>query len=626
VIISGVYSLPYDDSAGFTAPPAFGTFRVLHQIGSGALGPVFRTFEPERERLIAVKVFRLDIVPEMAARLAQSLRAVVATPVASPRVVPAVGAGLEGMTAFLASEYVTADTFDVALRRLAPAPLTRALPLLRQIAEALEAGWEVGHGHGALHPRDVFVSADADPSAAEVRVGGFGVVQALDALGIKAPMRRPYTAPERVAGQPWDIRADVYSLGVLAHELLTGRRPAGSGEQDGALPTGTMPEQRVAIRKALAGVLADDPAHRYPTPSAFVAALETGYAPVVIESPTPIAVVPGLPFDQDAPPVGGETGLDAELVDAPVDGQGGEQDAEQSAAQNDALMDGDEAIEGGAEAVADPVASRDVMRVAAAPAFEEPLSLPGLSPSASRWPESPAVVLSDAQSMRERWSPGVIAAALVSALVVGGAFGYLYATWGTVEDPVETVVVGDDAPVGTDVTVADPTAGALATPPPTPPAAAAPAATRGRVLVRSEPAGARVMISGRNRGTTPATVRDLPFGTYNVTVSLEGYQSRVVRVTVSRAVPSRDVTVPLQPAVASSPVATTGTVYVDTRPAGAQVTIDGRVVGASPIRVPELSPGPHVIRLDLAGHKSVTTTVVVRAGQVTPVKVSLELM
>jgi serine/threonine protein kinase len=285
VIRSGVFALPYDDSAGFTAPPAFGTFRVLHQIGSGGLGPVFRAFEPQQERLIAVKAFRLDIVPEVTARLADALRGVVATPVASPRVVASVGAGLEDATAFLASDYVTSETLDVALRRLAPATLDRAIPVLRQIAEAIEAAWDVGLGHGALHPRDVFVAADTQ----EVRVAGFGVIQALERLGVKLLPRRPYTAPERVAGRAWDIRADVYSLGVLAHELLTGRRPSGSGEQDGALPTGTTPEQRVAIRRALAGVLAEHPDERYATPSAFVAALETGEAPSVM--PAPVEVV-----------------------------------------------------------------------------------------------------------------------------------------------------------------------------------------------------------------------------------------------------------------------------------------------------------------------------------------------
>ncbi|MDA1307478.1 MAG: PEGA domain-containing protein, partial [Acidobacteria bacterium] len=560
MIASGVYSLPYDDSAGFTAPPAFGTFRVLHQIGSGVLGPVFRTFEPERERLIAVKAFRLDIVPEMAARLAQSLRTVVATPIPSPRVVPAVGAGLEGMTAFLASEYVTAETFDVALRRLAPAPLARALPLLRQMADALEAGWRAGHGHGGLHPRDVFVSSDGDPGAAEIRIGGFGVVQALDALGIKAPIRRPYTAPERVAGGPWDMRADVYSLGVLAHELLTGRRPAGSGEQDGALPTGTTPEQRVAIRKALAGVLADDPALRYPTPSAFVDALETGDAPVVVvaaaEDETPLEETAGAePAEEDAPLVTMTPGLPfdhiepATEVDEPSDDVAQDDLVEDDAEEADEDTAGDEVAEGETR-----VAHWDDLRPGAAS-----YSLPALPPTPVTY----------APEARVAWSWPAIAAAVVAALVLGGAIAYWLIPGVPVDDQLDTVVVGDEAPVGTDVTVSEPVAGSPAattpatpppaTPPPAPAPATAPAATRGRVLVRSEPAGARVMISGRNRGTTPATVRDLPFGTYNVTVSLAGYQSRVVRVTVSRAVPARDVTVPLQRAVPAPAAVTTGT-------------------------------------------------------------------
>ena len=61
-----------DDPTAFAPPPSFGPFRVLHQIGIGALGPVFRTYEPTRDRLVAVKVFRLDITPEQAQVLARS--------------------------------------------------------------------------------------------------------------------------------------------------------------------------------------------------------------------------------------------------------------------------------------------------------------------------------------------------------------------------------------------------------------------------------------------------------------------------------------------------------------------------------------------------------------------------
>ena len=83
-IFSSLPGLTRDDPAAFAPPPAFGPFRVLHQIGIGALGPVFRTYEPTRDRLVAVKVFRLDVTPEQARALADELaRAADAGPLSS---------------------------------------------------------------------------------------------------------------------------------------------------------------------------------------------------------------------------------------------------------------------------------------------------------------------------------------------------------------------------------------------------------------------------------------------------------------------------------------------------------------------------------------------------------------
>lgn len=589
MITSGVSALPYDDSAGFTAPPAFGTFRVLHQIGSGALGPVFRAFEPQQERLIAVKAFRLDIVPEVTATLADALRRLAATPVESPRVVPTVDAGLEGMTAYLASEYVTAETLDVAVKRMAPATLDRAMPILRQVADAIEAAWQAGLGHGALHPRDVFVASDSQ----DVRVGGFGVVRALEKSGIKVPPRRPYTAPERLAGRPWDMRADVFSLGVLAHELLTGRRPSGGGEQDGALPTGTTPEQRVAIRRALAGVLVEDPDRRYATPSEFIHALETGDAP---EQQTLFAA-------DDPEPVAAEPFVAASVIE-PV-------------SEPEPVLD----------EIAEPDESREDAALAPVMVAPTPFQIDAAEIRRAPMTPPPVVYLPPADAPR---LSGTAIGLIGVALLVGAAFGYwLRGVPPVAPDALDTVTVGTDQPVGTEVPVTDPAPpSSAAIEPPAREAAPAPApsATRGRLLVRSVPAGARVMISGRSRGTTPATVRDLPFGTYNVTVSRTGYRTKIQRVTLSRNQPARDITVELVPTAPAPSSATTGSVYIDTRPSGAQVTIDGRVVGTAPMRIPDLAPGSHTIRLDLAGHKSLTTTVVVRAGQQVPVRVSLEIL
>ena len=54
-------------------------------------------------------------------------------------------------------------------------------------------------------------------------------------MGVRAPVRRPYSAPERIAGGEWGTPADVFSLAAIAYELLTGRRPSGTGEQIGEL-------------------------------------------------------------------------------------------------------------------------------------------------------------------------------------------------------------------------------------------------------------------------------------------------------------------------------------------------------------------------------------------------------
>lgn len=562
---------------------------------------------------MAVKALRLDIVPETAAQVAEALEDLAARPVESRHVVSIVGAGLQGLTPWVACEYVTADTLDALLRRLAPMPRDRAVPLLAQMAEAVEAAWRAGVGHGALHPRDVFVTLiNADTS--DVRVGGFGIVQALERAGIRVPPRRPYTAPERVAGQGWDMRADVYALGILAHELLTGRRPAAGGEPDGAsAPDATSGEQE-ALRRVLAGALTPDPEQRYATPLAFVEALTSGAVPAMERrgaAPARAAgAIPGRARPVSTPPP------------APP-----------------------ESLQGDAPATPPPVASAPIAPIAPSspgrPAHRRaPHAAPDLASHELRRdrgdvPYVPRVSASTAKGP----VAGLVAVALVAAAGLG-LWWRLSPSAPAGEEPIGTEVrVGDDAadaegrmpaewpaPAPGDA-VAAPMAAPMAAPAPAAPAPrSAPPPARARLLVRSEPSGAQVSISGRQRGTTPATIRDLPFGTYNVTVARPGYQTRVERVTMSRATPARDITVVLRPAAPAAPAATTGALYLETRPAGAQVTIDGRLLGTTPMRVPDLAPGTHAVLIELAGHRSVTTTVVVRAGQVVPVRVSLERM
>jgi len=233
------------------------------------LGPVFRTYEPQRDRLVAVKAFKIDLVPEDVARLAEALGRLVAAQLPRAGIVPAFDAGVEGATAFLAMEYVAGETLDVAFRHLAPAPLGRALPILTSMAGAIDTAWAAGFGHGALHPRDVFIRSGSD----DVLITGFGIVPALEAVGFRPAPRRPYTAPERAGGMPADIRGDVFSLGAIAYELLTRKRPVGPADQELDLAGLAASPQGERIGRALATAMAARPEDRFADARAFVQAL-----------------------------------------------------------------------------------------------------------------------------------------------------------------------------------------------------------------------------------------------------------------------------------------------------------------------------------------------------------------
>ena len=216
---------------------------------------------------MAVKVFRLDVIPEQARALADELARAADAGLFHPSIVEPVAAGIEGTVAYRAEEYVAAESLDVAMRHYAPATVDKVLPFITQLASAIDFARAAGVGHGALHPRDIFVTPD------EARATGFGVVDALDRMRLRAPVRRPYSPPERIAGRAWTTEADVFSLAVIAFELLTGRRPSGLGDEMGPLDGATLGADAGAVRVVLARAMQENPYERYATAQAFSAAL-----------------------------------------------------------------------------------------------------------------------------------------------------------------------------------------------------------------------------------------------------------------------------------------------------------------------------------------------------------------
>jgi serine/threonine protein kinase len=232
-------------------------------------------------------VFRLDITPEQAQVLADELSRAPDASLFHPSIVEPIAAGIQGTVAYRAEEYVAAESLDIAMRHYAPATIEVALPFITQLANAIDFARAAGIGHGALHPRDIFITPD------EARATGFGVVEALERVGLRAPVRRPYSPPERIAGEAWGTPADVFSLAAITYELLTGRRPAGTGPQIGTLAGTKLGAHADAVGAVLSRAMAEDPADRYQAALTFATALwSAGGGERMLGQSTAAATVP----------------------------------------------------------------------------------------------------------------------------------------------------------------------------------------------------------------------------------------------------------------------------------------------------------------------------------------------
>lgn len=240
----------------YTPPPAFGRFRLLHQIGAGVLGPVFRTHDEQEQRLAAVKAFTLDITPERAEELSNHLQQVVDIDLEHPHIARPIATGVVDSVAYLAQQYVAGESLDAAIRQYGPAPVNDAARLIGHVAEALDVAAVVGVFHGALHPRDILVTPG------ETHVTGLGISMALERIGQHGPIRRPYAAPERDAGQEWGAPADVFSLAVIAYEVLTGRRALPGTEQPLPGLADLQVRDAAALREILEAAIDAEPGRR----------------------------------------------------------------------------------------------------------------------------------------------------------------------------------------------------------------------------------------------------------------------------------------------------------------------------------------------------------------------------
>ena len=620
----------------------FGRYRVLHQIGAGSLGPVFRGEDTERRAPVALKILRLNLTPELTEQLVLALKVVADRIPPHPALAGMTDAGVADGQCYIVSPLAGGESLDAALHEYGPAAIADALPRLRSLAQALDRAAEHDVWHGALHPRDILVSAE------ETTLVGIGIAPALEQAGLRIAPRRTYTAPEIIAGGGTSPAADQFALAAIAHEWLFGRSvtgPVAAPLEIPALPD--VDQDRLA--GALTTALAVDPADRFGTCVAFVDAIaasvndptgQIAVDPRVIELASrrsketliaPVAAI--LPDDQIvevAPP-------ELAIADLRID------------------PDPPEPREGTATLREAPEGTATLRELP-----EE--SIPPIAPVAWQGRFAPA----DENADRAGYGAVALASMLVIGLAIGSVGGYLLGVRRAAPEAIVAQQSAPPTPVAPAPAPSSPVASesteqvlpppaeikppdaadaVAATPSATAPATTAPAssasnaaavapkpAALARLHIRTTPAGATVTVDGIERGVTPLALRDLEFGTRTVTITRPGYAPAQRQVSLTADRPSRSIDVRLtaqrtratpRPPAATSERTATGTLIVESRPAGAAVSINGRASGVTPLTLPSLPPGSHRVRIERAGYQPWTTTVHLTAGERARVAASL---
>ncbi len=550
-----------------------GRYRLEAHLGRGSMAEVFRAYDPDLDRAVAIKTVRLDTgqfagnTDELIARFQQEARS--AGSLSHPNIVTVYDYGQERGLYYLVMEYVEGDTLA---RRLAGGalPAGEAAVIVQQACEALGAAHEAGIVHRDIKPGNLMV----DRSTGLVKVMDFGIAK----LGVGDLTRDGglvgtprYMSPEQVRGEPVDGRSDLFSLGTVYCEILTGEL-AFTGDNMSAISYQIVNEDPAQLAEVesrfgegpawvLRRALAKEPEKRFQTAAEFRSAIDTHCLGTGVTPPEAAADVARAPDPLVAPP--------APVAPEPVD-----------------------------TPPVPPIPVPTPPTAPAPPAAPAPATgSAGASPSAAD-PSQPVPAAPVFSSPRRVKGPGrgLVLGSLFVVLFLGGGFAAWLrfgAEWGLRGTGDENLVLAADSSEVPDSPPPD------TAPPPEPPPV--------RLALSVEPVAAAVTVDD-TLAVSPDSGALLAVGSHRVRAEAAGYLTLdtlielaaddSLRLTLARAPP------------------TTGTVAVSANLPG-RVLLNGRDRGAAPLSGLRLRPGSYTVRFvpEAGDGLAEQRTVIVRAGE-----------
>lgn len=281
-----------------------GKYRLVSMLGAGGMAQVYQAIQLPLERLVAVKVLHPHLTTEDTFRERFLREAKAVASLSHPHIVQIYDYEFLDGVCYMAMEFLDGVSLEDRLRGLAlqanrhtPLPLTEAIKIISEVAEALS----FAHQHGVVH-RDVKPANIMQTQDGRVVLTDFGIATVLHETRLTVDGGTSgtpsYMSPEQALGDRGDERSDIYSLGAVTYQLVTGQLPFESDTMYGLMmkqindtppPASSVnPQLPLAVEQVIGKAMVKDPAHRYQKVKEFAADLQAVAAgrPVKINLPT----------------------------------------------------------------------------------------------------------------------------------------------------------------------------------------------------------------------------------------------------------------------------------------------------------------------------------------------------
>src|SRR5918912_3640327 len=221
-------------------------FRLDEKIGAGGMSTVYRAFDPTLERWVAIKLMHRDISedPDQLERFRREARAVAR--LNHPHLVTVIDAGEDEGTPYIVFEYIEGETLKDRIRRHGRLPVAEAVAYAIEIGRALSCAHSHRFVHRDVKPQNVLIDEEGT-----AKVTDFGIARSLAEEGLTADGRvlgtTDYVSPEQALGHDVGPQSNLYSLGIVLFEMLTGDVPF-HGENQVAVAMKHVREERPDVQ------------------------------------------------------------------------------------------------------------------------------------------------------------------------------------------------------------------------------------------------------------------------------------------------------------------------------------------------------------------------------------------